>query len=337
MVAKLRMRQAIAEAIADEMAADDRVVLLGEDVAEAEGVFKTSEGLLERFGPDRVRDTPIAEMGIVGLAVGVAAVGYRPIVEIMFGEFMGVALDQLSTQAAKMRYLSRGEFTSPIVVRMSVGPGLGFGAQHSQTLETWFANTPGLKVVEPSGAESAYGLLRAAIRDDDPVVFLEPRILYGEREEVDQARYLEYEIGKARTIVSGSDVTVVAAGQTVPIAVAAARAASVSVDVIDLASISPWDADAVAASVERTGRLVVVEANSYTGGWGAEIVAEISSRCFGKLLAPAHRITCPDVPVPYSAPLEALYIPTSESVAQHLEHLVATGTLPDPWWKKEQR
>lgn len=327
------MRQAIAAAIADEMAADDRVLLLGEDVAEAEGVFKTSEGLLERFGPERVRDTPIAEMGFVGLAVGVAAAGYRPIVEIMFGEFMGVALDQLSTQAAKMRYLSRGEFTSPLVVRMSIGPGLGFGAQHSQTLETWFANTPGLKVVEPSGAASAYALLRAAIRDDDPVVFLEPRILYGEREEVDTSRHLDYRIGKSRTVVPGTDVTVVAAGQAVPIALAAAEAASVSAEVIDLGSISPWDANAVVESVERTGRLVVVEANSYSGGWGAEIVAEVGSRCFGKLVAPPHRITCPDVPVPYSATLEARYVPTAESVAEQVEHLVSNGTLPEPWWK----
>lgn len=336
-VAKLRMRQAIAAAMADEMAADDRVILLGEDVAEAEGVFKTSEGLLERFGPQRVRDTPIAEMGFVGLAVGAAAAGYRPVVEIMFGEFMGVALDQLSTQAAKMRYLSRGEFTSPMVVRMSVGPGLGFGAQHSQTLETWFANTPGLKVVEPSGAESAYALLRAAIRDEDPVVFLEPRILYGEREEVDVSRYLDYQIGKARTVMRGTDVTIVAAGQTVPIAVAAAQAASVSAEVVDLGSISPWDVDAVAASVQCTGRLVVVEANSYNGGWGAEIVAEIGSRCFGQLVAPAHRVTCPDVPAPYSATLEARYVPTAESVTEQIEYLVATGTAPEPWWKKEQR
>lgn len=331
------MRQAIAAAIADEMASDSRVILLGEDVAEAGGVFKTSEGLLERFGPERVRDTPIAEMGFVGLAVGVAAAGYRPVVEIMFAEFMGVALDQLSTQAAKMRYLSRGEFTSPMVVRMSVGPGLGFGAQHSQTLETWFANTPGLKVVEPSGAESAYALLRAAIRDDDPVVFLEPRILYGEREEVDTDRYLDYEIGKARTVVSGTDVTIVAAGQSVAIAVAAAHAASISAEVIDLGSICPWDADAVAESVERTGRVVVVEANSYSGGWGGEIVAEVSARCFGRLVAPALRITCPDVPVPYSATLEAKYVPTAEYVTEQIEHLVSDGVLPEPWWKREQR
>ena len=335
---KLRMNQAIAAAIADEMAADDRVVLLGEDVGDAEGVFKTSEGLLNRFGPQRVKDTPIAEMGFLGVAVGVAAAGYRPIVEIMFVEFMGVALDQLSTQAAKMRYLSRGEFTSPMVVRMSVGPGLGFGAQHSQTLETWFANTPGLKVVEPSGAESAYGLLRAAIRDEDPVVFLEPRILYGEREEVDVSKYHEYQIGKARTVVGGTDVTVVAAGQAVPIAVSAAGQASVSAEVIDLGSISPWDVDCVVASVERTRRLVVVEANPYSGGWGAAVVAEVGSRCHGQLVAPAHRITCPDTPVPYASKLEAIYVPTVNSVKEQLEQLVATGELPEPWWtRKEQK
>lgn len=331
MVPKLRMRQAIAEAISDEMTADVKVVLLGEDVAHAGGVFKTSEGLVEKFGPARVRDTPIAEMGFLGIAVGAAAAGYRPIVEIMFGEFTGVALDQLSTEAAKMRFLSRGQFISPVVVRMSVGPGLGFGAQHSQTLETWFANTPGLKVVTPSGAESAYGLLRAAIRDNDPVVFLEPRILYGEREEVDRDSYEEYQIGKARLARTGNDVTVVAAGQAVAIALGGVE--GLDADVIDLGSISPWDVGAVETSVRRTGRLAIVEADSYSGGWGADVAAEISARCFGALVAPVLRITCPDTPVPYSAALEAAYIPTSAAVHEQLEHLVATNSLPVPWWK----
>ncbi|MBO0883528.1 MAG: alpha-ketoacid dehydrogenase subunit beta, partial [Mycobacterium sp.] len=180
----MRMRQAIATALADEMAADERVVLLGEDVGAAGGVFKTSEGLLERFGPERVRDTPISELGFLGAAVGAAACGLRPVVEIMYAEFVGVALDQLVTEAAKLRYLSRGEYPVPLVVRMSAGPGLGFGAQHSQTLETWFTNTPGLKVVSPAGPAKAYSLLRAAIRDENPVVFIEPRCRYGDRADV---------------------------------------------------------------------------------------------------------------------------------------------------------
>ena len=331
---KWRMRQAIAAAIADEMESDPKVLLIGEDVAEAGGVFKTSEGLVERFGPRRVRDTPIAEMGFMGLAVGASAAGYRPIVEIMFGEFVGVALDQVSTEAAKLRFLSRGEFTAPMVIRMSVGPGLGFGAQHSQTLETWFANTPGLKVVCASGADSAYGLLRAAIRDDDPVVVLEPRILYGEREDVDLESYHDYRIGTARTVTHGDDVTVVALGQTVPIARAAAGASSVGFEVIDLCSIVPWDIRAVSESVLRTKRLVTVEANPYSGGWGADIVAEIVRRNFSDLEAPAMRITCPDVLVPYAAGLEQRYLPTEDVIRTQIEHLVRESSIPDHWWEE---
>lgn len=331
---KWRMRQAISEAIAAEMAADEKVLLLGEDVAEAEGVFKTSEGLLARFGPKRVRDTPIAEMGFTGLAVGVAAMGYRPVVEIMFGEFAGVALDQISTEAAKLRYLSQGQYTVPLVVRMSVGPGLGFGAQHSQTLENWFTNTPGLKVVTPSGPESAYWLLRDAIRDPDPVVFLEPRILYGERAEVDAETNPGYAIGGARIARPGSEVTVVTSGQMLMTTLAAlADEGAVDAEVIDLGTISPWDIDTVAASVARTGRLITVEANAYTGGWGADIVAEVTTRCLGSLLAPPVRIACPDAPVPYAAALERAYIPDAAAIRSQLAALVRTNQAPAVWWE----
>lgn len=328
------MRQAIAAAIADEMESDPKVLLIGEDVGEAGGVFKTSEGLVERFGSHRVRDTPIAEMGFTGLAVGVAAAGYRPVVEIMFGEFAGVALDQISTEAAKLRFLSRGEFTAPMVIRMSVGPGLGFGAQHSQTLETWFANTPGLKVVSPSGSESAYGLLRAAIRDDDPVVVLEPRVLYGEREDVDIDAYREYQIGIARTVTTGNDVTVVSLGQTTSLARAAADTSSLGIELIDLGTIAPWDIEAVSASVRRTKRLVTVEANPYSGGWGADVVAEIAQRNFADLKDPAMRITCPDVLVPYAAGLERSYLPSEDIIRAQIEHLVRESCLPKQWWKE---
>ena len=240
-MAKMRMNKAVAAAIADEMRSDPRVLLLGEDVGAAEGVFKTSEGLLAEFGPDRVRDTPIAEMGFLGLAVGVAAAGFRPVAEIMFAEFLGVAMDQVVTEAAKLRYLSRGDFPVPLVVRASSGPGLGFGAQHSQTLETWFASTPGLKVVVASGANSAYGLLRAAIRDDDPVVFFEPRALYGDREEVDTDPDHLPAIGAIRTLRTGDQLTVVGLGQTVKTALAAVESAGLDAEVIDLATLVPWD------------------------------------------------------------------------------------------------
>jgi pyruvate/2-oxoglutarate/acetoin dehydrogenase E1 component len=327
------MNQAITAAIADEMEADSRVLLLGEDVAEAGGVFKTSDGLLKRFGPERVRDTPIAEMGFLGLAVGAAACGYRPIVEIMFAEFAGVALDQLTTEAAKLRYLSRGAFAAPIVVRMSVGPGLGFGAQHSQTLETWFTNTPGLKVISPSGADSAYGLLRAAVRDDDPVVILEPRILYGEREEVD-VDVGRHRIGVARVTHPGTDVTLVALGQTAATARAVAEASVFGVEVIDLGSIYPWDIETVTASVRKTGRLATIEANPYHGGWGADVVAEVTRTSFPDLRGPAVRFTCPDVPTPYARDLEDAYVPSASRVTDLLDGWVSSGTVPPPWWKE---
>lgn len=333
-----RMRQAISEAIAAEMEADDRVVLLGEDVGAAEGVFKTSEGLIERFGPARVRDTPIAEMGFTGLAVGAAALGRRPVVEIMFGEFAGVALDQITTEAAKLRYLSRGQFGCPIVVRMSIGPGLGFGAQHSQTLESWFTNTPGLKVVQPSGPESAYWLLREAITDDDPVVFLEPRILYGERDDVDTDANPGWRIGEARRLRSGGDVTIVAAGQMVPIVLAAvAQGGSdgpgIDAEVIDLSTFSPWDTATVSVSVAKTGRLVTVEANPYSGGWGSDVIAEIVSRNLADLKAPPMRIAPPDTPVPYASGLERAYVPDADAVRAQVSALIETQRVPAPWWE----
>jgi acetoin:2,6-dichlorophenolindophenol oxidoreductase subunit beta len=333
-MARMRMNRAISTALADEMRADESVLLLGEDVGAAGGVFKTSEGLLEEFGPDRVRDTPIAEMGFLGLAVGVAAAGFRPVAEIMFAEFLGVAMDQVVTEAAKLRFLSRGEFGVPLVIRASAGPGLGFGAQHSQTLESWFTSTPGLKVVVASGADSAYGLLRAAIRDDDPVLFFEPRALYGEREEVDTDPAHLPAIGRVRRLREGSALTVLGLGQTVPVARAAVAAADLDADVLDLATVVPWDVPGVLESVRRTGRLVTVEANPYTGGWGAMVAAEIGSRAFGDLKAPVARITCPDVPVPYAKNLEAAYVPSADYVADQLTKIITSGRTPAPWWEE---
>lgn len=334
-MAKLRMRQAIAAALADAMSADERVVLLGEDVGAAGGVFKTSEGLLEKFGPERVRDTPISEMGFLGLAVGAAATGLRPVVEIMFAEFLGVALDQLVTEAAKLRYLSRGEFPVPLVVRMSAGPGLGFGAQHSQTLESWFTNSPGLKVLSPSGPASAYALLRAAIEDPDPVVVIEPRALYGVRDEVPPG--VVGRLGQADVLKSGNDVTVVGLGQTVATALAAAG--DVDAEVIDLATLVPWDRRTVLDSVRRTGRLALVEANPMTGGWGADLAATVSAELFGQLRAPVLRITCPDLPVPYASELESRYVPSADDVRESVRHLVSKDEIRAPWWtdRKETR
>ena len=327
------MNQAIALAIAEEMERDDRVVIFGEDIAQAEGPFKTSEGLLARFGPGRVRDTPISEMGFVGCAVGAAVTGLRPIVEIMFVEFLGVALDQLVTEAATMHFLSGGKLRAPLTLRASVGAGLGFGCQHSQTLERWLIGTPGLKVAVASGARTAYGLTKAAIRDDDPVVVLEPRSLYGRREDFEPNEQAIAVLGKGEVVKKGSDVTVVALGQTVASALEAAESSGWSGEVIDLRTIQPWDRDMVTASVAKTGKLVTVEENQFTGGWGSDIVSYVASQCYGDLNAPPLRVTAPDVHVPYGTVLEQRYLPGPEYVGEQVSALLKTGSIPSPWWE----
>src|SRR5918995_4812983 len=296
---KLRMRQAVARALADAMEQDDTVVVFGEDVAVAEGPFKTSEGLIERFGPLRVRDTPISEMGFLGLALGAAACGLRPVAEIMFVEFMGVALDQITTEAAFFHYLSNGELNVPLVVRASVGSGLGFGLQHSRTLEQWLVGTPGLTVVSPSDAQTAYGLLRSAILDDNPVVVLEPRALYAERFELVTGDDGLVPLGRAAVVRPGSDVTIVSLGQTTGIAVKGAEAAGdVDAEVVDLRTLVPWDRPTVFESVARTKRLVIVEESPRSGGGGSEICAEGTPEVFGGVVRPPMRGTCPHVPPP---------------------------------------
>jgi pyruvate dehydrogenase E1 component beta subunit len=329
----MRVRQAIVSALSDEMRADPSVMVFGEDVAVAEGPFKTSEGLLAEFGPLRVRDTPISEMGFTGAAVGAAMLGMKPVVEIMFVEFLGVALDQLVTEAAKMRYLSNGALSVPLVVRASCGSGLGFGSQHSQTLENWFAATPGLKVVSISDAQSAYSLMRAAIQDPDPVMVLEPRILYAERGEVDLS--LTMEIGKARVLREGKEFTVVSLGQMVNVARDAIAASGIDAELIDLATVVPWDRQTVLNSVKKTGRLVVVEEAPESGGWGSEIVATTTSQLFNHLKAAPFRITTPDTPVPYSGVLESRYVPTAEDVARQLKEALVSNQTPKTWWELE--
>lgn len=330
---EIRFRQAIATALADEMRADKSVMIFGEDVAVAEGPFKTSEGLLQEFGPLRVRDTPISEMAFTGAAVGAAIMGMRPVVEIMFMEFLGVALDQLVTEAAKMRYLSNGMLSVPMVVRASCGSGLGFGSQHSQTLENWVSATPGLKVITPSDAQSAYSLLRAAIQDPDPVMFLETRVLYADRGPVDTS--LKMEIGKARVLRSGKDITLVSMGQMVKVCHEAIKVSGIDAELIDLATIVPWDRQSVLESVKKTGRLVVVEEAPLSGGWGSEILAATTSKLFSSLKAAPFRITTPDVPVPYSGTLEARYIPTAQDIARQLTESLKNGLTPKQWWEIE--
>ena len=325
---QMTMREAIKAAIADEMRADQSVVVFGEDVADAGGVFKVTAGLVEEFGTDRVRDTPIAETAIIGAAIGAAAKGLRPVIEIMFAEFFGVALDQVNTEAAKMRYLSGGRLRMPIVIRASAAGGLGFGAQHSQTLESWFMNTPGLTVVSPSGAASAYGLLRCAIRSDDPVIFLEPRALYNAKEDFEPGPDAFWPLGTARIARRGSDITIVALGQMVSVARAATAALSgVSAEVIDLGTVRPWDRATVLASVRRTGRLLIVEEDPFTGGWGADIASAVAAEAADALRAPVARVTCPDIPIPFGA-LEKHYLPSAERVAEAVGSIVREGRAP---------
>lgn len=330
---KVWMRQAISLALERELENDPTVFLLGEDIGAAGGVFKATEGLFEKFGPERVRDTPISETGFLGMAVGAAMAGARPIVEIMFMDFLGVAFDQLVTQAAKTRFLSAGQYTCPVVVRGSGGHGLGFGAQHSQSIESWALSTAGLKIAIPSDVNTAYGLLRAAVRDPDPVLIVEPRVLYQSRQEFDEEQATKVELGRAATKVAGSDATVLALGAAVPSAVAAAGLADSSLEVIDLRTLRPLDRPAVLESVRRTGRLVTVEEGPNIGGWGASVVADIVSRTHSDLRAPVLRLTSPDVPVPYAESLEAMMSPPPARIAGLVDDLVAGRSVASEWWE----
>ncbi len=332
-MAKIRMRQAILKALDDALAKDPDVVLMGEDIAEAGGAFKVTEGLVAKYGPERVIDTPISEMGFLGAGVGAAIHGLKPVIEMMFVEFVGVALDQLTTQAATMRYLSRGKLTVPMVMRASAGAGQGFGCQHSQMLDHWFRGTPGLKLVVPSGARTAYGLMRSAIEDPDPVIVLEPRILYGEREEFDLDPEYRIKLGIAEIVRKGSDVTLVTIGAMTKVARAAADSCDADVEVIDLLTLWPWDKQTVTDCVKRTGRLVTLEEAPAGNGWGGDVVAHVVGECLGSLLAPPHRITLPDAPIPYNGQLEARYLPSPAYVCEQVSSLVKSNKKPVEWWR----
>lgn len=315
-MAETRYVRAINRALSDAMNADERVIMLGEDIAEAGGSFKATRGLLESFGPLRVRDTPISESTIAGAAVGAALGGLRPVVEIMFMDFVTLAMDAIVNQAAKSRFMFGGQASVPLVVRLPHGGGLNAGPQHSQCLEAWFAHIPGLKVVCPATVEDAYALLRAAIDDPDPVVFVENKALYamaGDLPETPAA----VEIGKARIARDGRDVTLVAYGATVFQALKAAdelAGEGVSVEVIDLRTLQPWDKDTVLASVARTHRAVVAHEAVRSFGVGAEIAATISDEGFDDLDAPVGRVGAPFMPSPFARSLESRYIPDAAAI-----------------------
>lgn len=308
---EVRYAAAINRALADAMTADESVVIFGEDLAAPGGPFSVTRELLAKFGPERVRDTPISEAAIVGAAVGAALSGLRPVVEIMFMDFMTFAMDALVNQAAKAHFMFGGQCSVPMVVRTPQGGGLNAGPQHSQCLEAWFAHVPGLKVVVPSNPADAYGLLRTAIDDPNPVVFVEHKALYATKGELPEPA-VQVAIGAARVARPGRDLTIASYGACVALALQAAQtlaADGIDIEVIDLRSVQPWDRAAVLGSVHRTRHLVVAHEAVTAFGIGAEIAAHVSEHAFRVLAAPVLRVGADFMPVPFARSLEREYLP----------------------------
>jgi pyruvate/2-oxoglutarate/acetoin dehydrogenase E1 component len=316
-MAELTYRDAVAAGIAQEMERDELVVCLGEDIAAAGGVFKATVGLLEKFGPMRVRDTPIAEQAILGAAMGAAMTGLRPVAEIMFSDFLAVCWDIVANEIAKTRYMTNGQISLPLVIRTGNGGGSRFGAQHSQSVENWAMAIPGLKVVAPSTPADVKGLLAAAIRDPDPVVFFEHKALYATKGEVPDGEHVD-KLGTAAIRRRGSDLTIAALGLMVPRALEAAETLQtehgISATVIDVRSLVPLDTQTIFAEVSKTGRFYTVEENPRLCGWGAEISSLVAEELFWDLDAPITRITTPHVPLPAADRLEDLTIPSASRI-----------------------
>jgi acetoin:2,6-dichlorophenolindophenol oxidoreductase subunit beta len=320
-MAELTYRAAVARAITQEMERDPNVVFLGEDVAGAGGVFKATVGLLERFGPERVRDTPISEQAILGAAMGAAMTGLRPIAEIMFADFFAVCWDLVANQIAKSSYMTDGQVSFPLVIRAGNGGGLRFGAQHSQSVENWAMAIPGLKVVAPSNPADVIGLFAAAVRDPDPVLFFEHKGLYASKGEVPDGELVD-SLGTARVLRPGADATIVALAAMVPRAEAAAAILAergIDAAVIDVRSLVPLDTRTILGEVSVTGRLFTVEENPRLCGWGAELVSIVAEECFNDLDGPPLRITTPHIPLPSADALEDMAIPSVERIVTTIE------------------
>jgi len=304
--------EAVRSALQTQMRADKRVVVLGEDIGKFGGVFRATSGLFDEFGADRVIDTPLAEAGIIGTAIGMALYGMRPVPEIQFGDFIFPAFDQIVSELAKFRYRSGGQYTCPVVIRTPVGGGIRGGGYHSQSPEALFIHTPGLKVVAPSNPYDAKGLLLASMAQNDPVLFMEPKRIYrASRGEVPEDAYT-VELGKAKVVREGEQVTVLAWSGMVTVAEEAAQKAGVSVEVLDLRTLMPFDIETIVASVQKTGRCVIVHEAPRTCGFGAELVASIQERAIEYLEAPILRVTGLDTPFPYT--LEHEYLPNPDRV-----------------------
>jgi pyruvate dehydrogenase E1 component beta subunit len=313
----LTFAQAVNEALAEELRRDPTVFVIGEDVAEAGTPFKVLAGLVDEFGTERIVDSPISEAGITGLGVGAAMTGLRPVVDIMFGDFLTLVMDQLANQAAKMHYMSGGKLKVPLTLRTTMGATRRSAAQHSQSLHAWVAHVPGLKVVLPSTPSDAKGLLKSAIRDDNPVVFIEDKMDYSVKGEVPGGEYtIPFGVADIKRV--GEDVTIVATSSMVRVALAAAdqlEAEGISAEVIDPRTLAPLDEDTLVRSAEKTGRAIVVDEGHRSYGAGAELAAVIAERAFYSLDAPVTRLGALDVPIPFSPTLEDETVPTPETVA----------------------
>jgi pyruvate dehydrogenase E1 component beta subunit len=327
MAKTLRFREALREAMIEEMERDESVFLMGEEVGYYQGAYKVSEGMLDKFGPRRVIDTPIAEAGFAGVGIGAAMVGLRPIVEFMTWNFSAVAFDQILMNASKLRQMSGGQFECPIVFRGPNASAKQVGSQHSHAMEHFYAQVPGLKVIAPAFPADAKGLLKSAIRDDNPVLVMESETLYAVRGDVPDGEHVT-PLGKASIARPGSDVTIVAYSRMTHVALEAAAALekeNISAEVVDLRSLRPLDEDAIVASVERTHRLVVVHEGWPYGGVGAEIADRVQRLAFDALDAPVLRVTTLDVPMPYSAKLEMACMPQADRVVATVKRLLARG------------
>lgn len=315
-MAELSYREAVAHGIAQEMRRDPALVMLGEDIAAAGGVFKTTVGLLDEFGPDRVRDTPISEQAILGAAMGASMTGVPVIAEIMFSDFLAVCWDLVANEIAKSRYMTDGQVSFPIVIRTANGGGARFGAQHSQSVENWAMMIPGLKVVAPSTPEDVVGLMAASVRDPDPVVFFEHKSLMAGKADIPDGEIVD-ELGTARISREGTDLTIAALALMVPRALEAAERLAdegISAEVIDVRSLVPLDTKTILESVAKTGRFFTVEENPRLCGWGAEVVSIVGEEAFWELDGPSVRITTPHIPLPSAASLEDLAIPSVDRI-----------------------
>lgn len=322
-MAVMTYSQALNEALREEMRADPRVFVMGEDIGLYGGVFRVTQGLLAEFGPERVRDTPISEAAFIGMGIGAAMAGLRPVVELMFMDFALVAADQIVNQAAKLRYMSGGQVSVPIVIRAQQGGGRGNGAQHSQSFESWLAQVPGLKVVAPATPKDAKGLLKSAIRDQNPVIFIEHKLLYNTKGEVPEGE-LTIPIGKAEIKRPGRDITIVSFSRTLLFALEAAEKLAqegIEAEVVDLRTIEPLDTQTILESVRGTARMLVVHESHTNCGIGAEIIARVYEQAPEALVAPARRLGARHAPIPVAETLENAVLPQTADIVRAVEEM----------------